>query len=289
MQRSKLIGSNMDKQWEAQRRGDRRAAVRLNNGLQEIEEAQLYHVNSMTKEQKRLQMDLIKMKQSKSKNKTTNPKGVPPGKPALLQTFPGSRGQICRTENRGDRKQPAHQSDGSVMASGSSMTLQMRINDFMDGVNKKGKTDSPSSPSPNTEPSLSGINMTDLKNSMAKRLSISESSPVLQGEGSIDNEQKSSDKSKEPTIKTSLQETTSKPMNFNPQFVKPRRGSLFKEKLFFDEEIYAPDGGLRTLHAMPDMMNSFEEAKKARYIRHKNKLDSEKELSVQEIFQDTKK
>ncbi|CAH2312759.1 Hypothetical predicted protein [Pelobates cultripes] len=283
MSRSKRLDGTMDKQWEAERRGAKRAEVRLNNGIQQIEEAQLYHVNTMTREQKKLQMDLIKMKQASAKSKTTTRSGVPPGKPALHPT--GGRGQLLRPENHAERtrKQSASRSNGPVMASGSSMTLQMRINDFMDGVGKKGKM---------AEPPVSGMSVTDVGNSIARRLSISGNSTVTEVRESNNKDQdsasgvtmESSDKSLGSSMK-SLQETSTRPIYVTPPSARSRRGSLFKEKLYFDEETYAPDGGLRTLHTMPSAMDSFEEAKKARYIRHSKKIESERELSVQEIFQ----
>ncbi|XP_053325280.1 coiled-coil domain-containing protein 190-like [Spea bombifrons] len=277
MQRSRHLGNNADKQWETERRDARRAAVRLNHGLNEIEEAQLYHVNNMTKEQKRLQMDLVKMKQATAKNKTT--KCVPPGKSPLYPPNSGGRGKLSR-HDKNESKNTVSTPEGIVVASGSSMTLQMRINDFMDGVSRKDNLQSsPSVQGPTAEPPESDINVTDVENAMAKRLSIS---------GSINEVQNSSefnDKTKGLTIKSSTQETIPKSAYFNAPPSKSRRGSLFKEKYIFDEETFAPDGGLRTLHTMPDLMVSLKEAKKARYIRHRHKLDSEKELSVHEVFQ----
>nr|KAG5703026.1 hypothetical protein BaRGS_016187 [Batillaria attramentaria] len=53
----------------------------------------------------------------------------------------------------------------------------------------------------------------------------------------------------------------------------------------FDPEHYNPDGSLRTVHKMPDFNTSYDEASKARYIRHRKVLDREKELSVNEVFE----
>ena len=57
----------------------------------------------------------------------------------------------------------------------------------------------------------------------------------------------------------------------------------------FDAMKYNPDGTLRTVHVMPDFKNSFHEAKKARYIRNKERQWFEKELSIREIFDRNKK
>ncbi|XP_075689596.1 coiled-coil domain-containing protein 190 isoform X2 [Rhinoderma darwinii] len=259
MQRSRHLGNNMDKQWESERRGAKRAEVRLNNGIQEIEEAQHYHMNSMTKEQKRLQKDLVRIKQATVK-KTSNVKSN------HNTEIPQAQGTDIGKSVRSQVVAPP------VIASGSSMTLQMRINDFMDGV-KKGKAENLQKNE--TELSLSGTNITDTKSSPARRLSICSVAE--------DTMPKSDLPGKSTGI---LSNTTDKtPGSANPQFLRQRRGSLFKDKPAFDEEVYAPDGGLRTLHTMPDLMDSLEEAKNARYIRHRVKPESEKELSVGDIFQ----
>lgn len=50
-------------------------------------------------------------------------------------------------------------------------------------------------------------------------------------------------------------------------------------------DVYLPDGSLRTMHNMPSFETRWEEAQKARYIRTKELLERDRELSVQEIFQ----
>ncbi|XP_046381740.1 uncharacterized protein LOC124152745 [Haliotis rufescens] len=57
-----------------------------------------------------------------------------------------------------------------------------------------------------------------------------------------------------------------------------------KKPMDFDPEHYNPDGSLRRIHAMPSSDKTWEEAKKARYIRSKEATERERELSVDEIF-----
>ncbi|WAR31636.1 hypothetical protein MAR_034178 [Mya arenaria] len=52
----------------------------------------------------------------------------------------------------------------------------------------------------------------------------------------------------------------------------------------FDPDTYNPDGSLRTVHQMPEFDQRWEQAEKARYIRTKDLLDRDRELSVNEIF-----
>ncbi|XP_038046180.1 uncharacterized protein LOC119720547 [Patiria miniata] len=54
--------------------------------------------------------------------------------------------------------------------------------------------------------------------------------------------------------------------------------------MVFDQNTYAPDGSLRTIHMLPDPTDSFEEAKKARYLRWRGPQEDDVELSVDEIF-----
>ncbi|KAG9483394.1 coiled-coil domain-containing protein 190 [Eleutherodactylus coqui] len=253
MQRSRHLGNNMDKQWEAERRGARRAEARLSNGIQEIEDAEHYQMSSMTKEKKQVQKDLIRIQQANVK-KTSNLKND--HKTEILQT---------QAKSSGKRGQQAASPEGPVMASGSSMTLQMRINDFIDGV-KKGKPEN--FQRNGTELSFSETNITDNKTAPSRRSSI-----VSIAEDTMS-------KKDLPGKPSGLASVSS-----NPQFLRQRRGSFFKDKVSLDQEIYAPDGRLRTLHTIPGFKDSLEEAGKARYIRHRVKPENEKELSVGEIFQ----
>ena len=52
----------------------------------------------------------------------------------------------------------------------------------------------------------------------------------------------------------------------------------------YDPEVYNADGSLRTVHNLPDFVQSYEQARKARYIRSKENLEKEKELSIKQIF-----
>ncbi|XP_075050405.1 uncharacterized protein LOC142126982 [Mixophyes fleayi] len=237
----------------------------------------------------------LKPPPSATAKKPTNPRDVKQNlkteNPQMHGTMTGKRGQPSSLNFQGvsTRKQPITSPEIPVMASGSSMALQMRINDFMDGVSsRKGKTESSPVQRNGTESSVSGTNITDAKISTGRRLSISSTTEDTISKNDVQGRLTGlqpyiNDKTFGSTKK--LEDMPLKQTVLNPQFARQRRGSLYKEKPAFDEEIYAPDGALRTLHSMPDFMDSLEEAKSARYIRHKIKPESEKELSIGEIFQ----
>ena len=55
----------------------------------------------------------------------------------------------------------------------------------------------------------------------------------------------------------------------------------------FDPDHYNPDGTLRTVHRLPNFGAAYAEASKARYVRHRSLLEREKELSVNQIFEES--
>ncbi|BFZ06022.1 hypothetical protein BsWGS_09061 [Bradybaena similaris] len=52
-----------------------------------------------------------------------------------------------------------------------------------------------------------------------------------------------------------------------------------------DPELYNPDGSLRTVYKLPSFDQSYADARNTRYIRHKERTESETELSVDQIFE----
>ncbi|KAM9324536.1 coiled-coil domain-containing protein 190 [Gastrophryne carolinensis] len=263
MHGSKLFRNNADSRWESERRGAKRSEVLLSHGIQEIEDARIYHLSSMTKEQKQLQKDLTRIQQAAIK-KTGSPNNVKETQ-KKRSTF----------QSVSSRNQPGDCPVEPVMASGLRMTLEMRINDFMDGVSNRK--------------AVLGGSINDTKMT-SRRLSISSANDQTQTENSLHPTSVENLTTNEitlpliPAVKTLTEDSTPKPAPLNPQYLRQRRGSIFRDKPLFDEEIYAPDGGLRSCHTMPDLMESLEKAKQARYIRHKHKPESEKELTIGEIF-----
>ncbi|XP_048777611.2 uncharacterized protein LOC125681507 [Ostrea edulis] len=58
-------------------------------------------------------------------------------------------------------------------------------------------------------------------------------------------------------------------------------------KLAIGPESFNPDGSLKTMYTAPSFESSWEEAKKARYIRTREPLDRDRQLSANEIFDKT--
>ncbi|OWF37413.1 uncharacterized protein LOC110467463 [Mizuhopecten yessoensis] len=55
-------------------------------------------------------------------------------------------------------------------------------------------------------------------------------------------------------------------------------------KPVLDPDMYNADGSLKTMFSLPNFDSSYEEAKKARYIRTNEKLERDRELTTKEIF-----
>ncbi|XP_072016389.1 uncharacterized protein [Amphiura filiformis] len=118
----------------------------------------------------------------------------------------------------------------------------------------------------NARSSIGEVDFTEAKNSVARRLLKSESVEGITGEDT--NGRKISHVL---PIETATKDVLSQNI----------------EDLVFDQEIFAPDGHVRTVHLLPDPEEAYREAKKARYLRWgKGSNPMEKELTVGEIFGD---
>ncbi|XP_007439380.1 uncharacterized protein LOC103063612 [Python bivittatus] len=122
--------------------------------------------------------------------------------------------------------------------------------------------------------------MTSLKDSMAKQLNLSAKSVDREDTDIMEEQGKDSVKEEPRDSQAKDTATTTKHMNLPGK----RRPSLDREKLIMDPEAYAADGHLRTMYSRPDFLKSYNEVRKARYIRHKSLPAWEKELSLQDIF-----
>ncbi|XP_019386262.1 PREDICTED: coiled-coil domain-containing protein 190 isoform X2 [Crocodylus porosus] len=127
--------------------------------------------------------------------------------------------------------------------------------------------------------SLTDINLSDIRHSIAQRLSVSampaEQDKVKSGE----------EATAVLTGKAEASDTVAGDMMPKPSaYTGRRKNSFVHEKRVFDTEAFGRESHFRTMHTRPSFLELYAEARKARYIRHKGIPDSEKELSLQEIF-----
>ncbi|XP_043941338.1 coiled-coil domain-containing protein 190-like [Protopterus annectens] len=299
MQRTRLYGAQWDqgKHIDVERRDERRDEVKLKKGLNNLEEAHQYHMNTMMREQRRIQKDLSRIRQGYSKNKPVFRTWAPGAererssigpKKTLLPTISSGGG----TESPGWRTQRSFSTKKSIfnITAGQPHTLQMRINSFIEDVSSrkdlKSTAQTPEVPERistpigmrkvKTESSIADINMSNIKLSIAKRLSISRE-PSQEGFTSDNSTNVASVNQDKASEDGNAREVFQQNASLQPL-------SNFLENPDIDTEAFAPDGNLRTMHTLPNFMDSLAEAKKARYIRYRGFPESERELTVTEIF-----
>ncbi|XP_048394559.1 coiled-coil domain-containing protein 190 [Stegostoma tigrinum] len=306
--RSHIFEGGITRQLEAERRESKRAEARLQNGLQNLEEARFYCIDRMIKEQRQIQRDLIRIKNGYSKKALGNLRMLYPdnststrGKSGLsnliLPSIPGVNNHAVILESERIRMQSCYSTKAGriVMPPSASLTLQTQINNFLNGLSsRQEKSDGhpgarqiqPDTPSSKlkAETSINSIKLSALKHPNTKHVSISEKSTVLdeasgrENQGVVDQtEQEASDVETDGSDQAQGQSRSRESTSSPPL-------SACHENPGYDSEFYAPDGLPRTMHTMPSFLEAFAEAKKARYIRHRIKPEDERELSISEIF-----
>ncbi|XP_072367621.1 coiled-coil domain-containing protein 190 isoform X1 [Scyliorhinus torazame] len=309
MQRLKphIFEGDITKRLEAERRESKRAEARLRNGLHNLEEARFYCIDRMIKEQRRIQRDLIRIKSGYSMKKgvdnfrmlypvnSTAARGKFGSGNIILPTIPGVNDHAVILKSEGIRTQSCYSTKAGrvVMPSIASLTLQMQINDFLNGFSRRqeksgghigAEETQPSTPSGKLRtPSVNSTNMSGLKRCTVKHVNISEKPTgldvangreILAVEGQTEQEARDTETNSNPAQRQiQARESTSSP-----------EPSTCQESTPYDSEFYAPDGLPRTMHTMPSFLEAFAEAKNARYIRHRTKAGHEKELTISEIF-----
>ncbi|KAL8178095.1 UNVERIFIED_CONTAM: hypothetical protein K2H54_029446 [Gekko kuhli] len=262
------------RRWEEKRRDVKRAEIRLSRGLQSLEEARVSYLNSMTKEQRRLQQELQKLQKSRSQQKLS----LGTGRASMNMTFPPLSHQT-RWDNTS--RDAAGRSMRKIKPRGPSGTSQSPSHPHSSDVTGCEEDGDGHLPPLKTkdQTSVADSEVTALNNTITKQLHISAETT----------EGKEPDSRQDQGKGLAIEETrdTAGPKYPRTKFMNPpvkRRPSLVHERLILDAEAYAADGHLRTMYFRPDFLKAYAEARKFRYIRHKNIPAWEKELSLHEIF-----
>uniref|UniRef100_A0A8C5WUS7 Uncharacterized protein n=1 Tax=Laticauda laticaudata TaxID=8630 RepID=A0A8C5WUS7_LATLA len=231
----------------------KRAEARLSLGLRSLEEARLYYLNTMTREQQRLQQELLRLQKSEGSFVFF----LPPNDQSQRKTLPKT---------------------GEVAWKKQSSLHPWKLSGDVTGCEGKRKGHLPPLEAKDSNV-VDDRDMSSLKDSMAKQLNISAES-VEQRTDIIEEQGKESVKEEPRDSQAKDAMTITKSMNLPEN----QRFSLDRERLIMDPEAYAADGRLRTMYNRPDFLKSYGEVRKARYIRHKGIPAWEKELSLQDIF-----
>ncbi|XP_069793875.1 coiled-coil domain-containing protein 190 [Narcine bancroftii] len=304
MQRLKLhiLEGEVTRRLEAERRESKRAEARLQNGLHDLEDARFYSINQMMKEQRRIQKDLIRIKNGYSKKKIGSSFGrlCPDYKMPAKET-PGCDNKALSTKPvakdgsfilaseriRAQNSSPVKPGRIEMLAS-VSRALQIQINDFLSQLSDEGEGKANEqagaeedralmSPNAGQQRTLAPI---DVANLSGLTLSTAKSSgkpahPVIA----------SASRNKAAEVTDNCKKSCNAIGNqSNPKQVKarPSTSNLQRDSSSDPCEFYAPDGLPRTVHTMPNFHEAFAEARKARYIRHRSK--PERELSISDVF-----
>ncbi|KAH1166247.1 coiled-coil domain-containing protein 190 isoform X1 [Mauremys mutica] len=281
------------KRWELERQDVKRAEARLSHGLQDLEEARLYQMNSMIKEQRQIQKELQRLQQGNSRKKahaTLGDLSQEVGKRPVLPRLPTLSGQQ-HSKRRAERLRAPRSTlpkmEGPTQAAQSPLQHQICDRVILDdeGQESCGRHGSTSTcTQAKAASSITDISLSDLRHSIARRLSTS-ANPAEQEE--------TNSQGVLGTGRTVLpcEQAEASDVDGSVTMPKPtscterRKPSLGHEKLNSDTDPYVPDRSHpRPMHSRPGFLELYAEARKARYIRHKGIPASEKELSLQEIF-----
>ncbi|XP_058235667.1 coiled-coil domain-containing protein 190 [Hemibagrus wyckioides] len=261
---------------EAQRREERRAEARLAHGIQRLDEARRYHLNTLTREQQALHRHLIALKTG---NRWRGLNAVP-SRPCNQLSNPAVSHNKTRlpTIPPADRETNRHRSRKLE----SICSLQARVQDFLSsGENRADNTTVP-------------VCLPDLKPQPPSMLPPS--SPTRENkEGDKDGQNKKHRPRGREGRKSALETHGFRSKDGQRECDKTGERSTEKEEemnvaipystpLSPLSDTHAPDGQLRMVHMLPNFVQALAEARKARYIRHRGQPLCERELSIREIF-----
>ncbi|KAL7888076.1 hypothetical protein AOLI_G00030500 [Acnodon oligacanthus] len=256
---------------EAQRREERRAEARLADGLQRLDEAKHYQLNTLSREQRTLSRHLIAIKTG-NRRRGLHAVGSRPinhdfshpvmsFKKTLLPIIPPAG-------RESEKPRPVKPQ--------SSSSLQARVQEFI----SSGETKADNSTAPLCLPELKLQPTNTLPPEREEnRERETYRDRGREGQRSVwepeRDRPRDSHKGKELMVtqekdKEKAEETDEATSLSSPP--SPLLDSL------------APDGRLRTVHVLPNFAQALAEARKARYIRHRGRPPCERELSIREIF-----
>ncbi|TSN30178.1 hypothetical protein Baya_9407 [Bagarius yarrelli] len=261
---------------EAQRREERRAEARLAYGIQRLDEAKRYHLNTLTREQTALHRHLIALKTgnmirglhtaaSQPSNHHNNP----------VVSYNNTRLPTIPTTDKESNRQRSGKPK-------SIYSLQSRVQNFVSsGANKTDNTPKP-------------VNLPDLKSQ--PQCMLPPATPIRENKEENGDGQNKKHRFRQREGRKSAQKThrfsSKEGQRENNQIVagcteKDEETNVempFSTPLSSLSDTHAPDGQLRMVYTLPNFAQALAEARKARYIRHRGQPLCDRELSIREIF-----
>ncbi|KAM9480622.1 uncharacterized protein ccdc190 isoform 3-T3 [Salvelinus alpinus] len=255
---------------EAQRREEHRAQARLQGGLQRLEQATSYHLNTLTTEQRRLHRDLLNIRTGNPWRRSLHPLVSRPVNPDPSQLSMAYRTTLP-TIPRATRDPKKHRSVKAVCGGVSGLAaLHARVHDFL--------CSSADPQRQGAESSVAPLCLPDLKLQPAAELT----STVLGDRGEAEGTEGRAEREREDVRREGR--ATRKKEEENGRTDRDREKEEYYPLPPPPSDFLAADGRPRTLHLLPDFNQSLAEARKARYIRYRGRPPCERELSITEIF-----
>lgn len=251
---------------DAQRREERRTEVRLAQGLQRLDQAKLYHLNTLTREQHRLHRDLISMKTGNPWRRGLHSLGLRSSNHDVIRPAVSYKKTLLPIIPLAGREADSQRSMKPQPSSSSS--LQARVQEFI----SSGDT----------------LCLPDLK-----RLPVTSTTTKREEskEREISGEQEMQNATEGHTEVGEVQRNKEKDIEMEWMLLRDRDNAMGVEMngcpssaVTFPSEMLAPDGHLRAVHTLPNFTQALSEARKARYIRHRGQPLCERELTIREIF-----
>ncbi|XP_026147206.1 uncharacterized protein ccdc190 [Carassius auratus] len=257
---------------EAQRRDERRSEARLAEGLQRLDQAKHYHLNTLAREQRRLHRDLISIKTGNPWKRGLQSLGLRPSNHDVVRPAASYKRTLL----------PIIPIAGKEIDSHRSSSLQARVQEFMSNGEKRA------------EHSFETLCLPDLKQQLVTSLTATstdterEESKEREMDGEQDrnrgahvdivrDREKDSQKDREWMLLREREKV-------NESGAEVHGNRCPSSPVTFPSEMLAPDGHLRTVHTLPNFAQALAAARKARYIRYRGQPLCERELTIREIF-----
>ncbi|XP_016316739.1 uncharacterized protein LOC107669132 [Sinocyclocheilus anshuiensis] len=257
---------------EAQRRDERRAETRLAEGLQRLDQAKHYHLNTLTREQRRLHRDLISIKTGNPWKRGIHSLGLRPSNHDVGRPAASYKRTLLPIIPMAGKETDSHRSS----------SLQARVQEFMSSGEKRA------------EHSSETLCLPDLKRQPVASLTATSTNTEREEnkERDMDGEQ-DRDRGAHMDIVRDREKHSQKDrewMLFREREKANERGAEIHgnrcpfSPVSFPSEMLAPDEHLRTVHMLPNFAQALAEARKSRHIRHRGQPLCERELTIREIF-----
>ncbi|KAI7800011.1 uncharacterized protein LOC130565921 [Triplophysa rosa] len=264
---------------EAQRREERRTEARLAQGLQRLDQAKHYHLNSLTREQQRLHRDLISMKTGNPWKRGLHSLGIQTTNHDVGRPAPSYKRTLLPIIPLAGREIESHRSMKPQPVS----SLQARVQEFISNGEKRAEHSTETFCLPDlTQQPVTSISTTTTKREESKEKEM-DGEHEMQKDTEKEGRMKVGEvlRNREKDIEKEWMLLKERDNEIEAEINWNRCPSFYD---YFPSEMLAPDGHLRAVHTLPNFAQALSEARKARYIRHRGQPLCERELTIREIF-----